>query len=54
MRFLESSEFKRNKIDVIASVAHALKIVAREPGISDKQVLDRIMKEIPMITVQEA
>jgi hypothetical protein len=54
MSFLENSEFRKYKVDVMASVAHALKMTEREPRISDKQVIDRIMKEIPKIAVQEA
>ena len=52
MQFLRDENIKKYQVDIIASVAHALKIVAREPHIKDKEVLDRIMKEIPSLTIE--
>jgi hypothetical protein len=49
MNFMRTPEFKNGKMEAIVGVSHSLKMLDREPQLSDRQIIDRVMKEITTI-----
>lgn len=46
MKFISNPEFKEYQFKMIAAVSHAIKVLQAEPNLSDRQVIDRIVKEM--------
>jgi hypothetical protein len=49
MKFVSNPEFKEYQFKMIAAVSHAIKVLQAEPDLSDRQVIDRIVKEMTSI-----
>jgi hypothetical protein len=49
MKFVSNPEFKEYQFKMVSAVSHAIKILQAEPDLSDRQVIDRIVKEMTNI-----
>lgn len=49
MKFISNPEFKEYQFKMIAAVSQAVKILQAEPDLSDRHVIDRIVREMTNI-----
>ena len=48
-RFIEATEDDGAKLGMIAASSRAVYILEREPNLTDKEIIKRVMKELPEI-----
>ena len=46
IRFVSSPEYKEYQFKMVGAISQAIKILQREPNLSDRAVIDRIVKEM--------
>jgi len=46
MHSLNGKQFKNSQMEIVVGVSHALKLIARNPSISDKAVISQIVNEL--------
>lgn len=46
MAFSRNKQFKNSQMEIIVGASHAMKMVVRDPKISDRVVIDQIMREL--------
>ena len=46
MAFSKNKQFKNSQMEIVVGASHAMKMIARDSQISDRVVLDQIMREL--------
>lgn len=46
MAFSKNKQFKNSQMEIVVGASHAMKMIARDPRISDRVVIDQIMREL--------
>ena len=46
MSFSKNKQFKNSQMEIVVGASHAMKMIARDPKVSDRVVIDQIMREL--------
>lgn len=54
MSFSKNKQFKNSQMEIIVGASHAMKMMARDPHISDRVVIDQIMRELTTLMPEKS